>query len=88
MPKLLARPGLLFTGMKLLAQLYRAKIPVHLGIKPLQVQGDAASGVSGVRVRTARGENLKVQCDAVALGYHLRPETQLARSGRLPYALR
>lgn len=78
LPKLLARPGLLFTGMKLLAQLYRAKIPVHLGIKPLQVVGDAASGVSGVRVRTAGGKTLAVDCDAVALGYHLRPETQLA----------
>ncbi|WP_426138945.1 FAD-dependent oxidoreductase [Pseudomonas sp. DWP3-1-2] len=78
LPKLLARPGLLFTGMKLLAQLYRAKIPVHLRIKPLQVRGDALSGVSGVRVLTARGEDLTVDCDAVALGYHLRPETQLA----------
>ena len=78
LPKLLARPGLLFTGMKLLAQLYRAKIPVHLGISPLQVVGDAASGVSGVRVRIAGGKTLVVDCDAVALGYHLRPETQLA----------
>ncbi|RBH55986.1 MULTISPECIES: FAD/NAD(P)-binding oxidoreductase [Pseudomonas] len=78
LPKLLARPGLLFTGMKLLAQLYRAKIPVHLGIQPKQVLGDAAGGVSGVRVRTAAGATLNVACDAVALGYHLRPETQLA----------
>lgn len=78
LPKLLARPGLLFTGMKLLAQLYRAKIPVHLGITPLQVVGDAANGVSGVRISTAKGETLTIDCDAVALGYHLRPETQLA----------
>ncbi|WP_191487642.1 NAD(P)/FAD-dependent oxidoreductase [Pseudomonas sp. FEN] len=78
LPKLLARPGLLFSGMKLLAQLYRAKIALHLGIQPLQVLGDAASGVSGVRVRTANGETLSVECDALALGYHLRPETQLA----------
>ena len=78
LPKLLARPGVLFTGMKLLAQLYRAKIPVHLGVRPQQVLGDAANGVSGVRVLTARGETLNLDCDAVALGYHLRPETQLA----------
>ncbi|WHS58156.1 FAD-dependent oxidoreductase [Pseudomonas sp. G2-4] len=78
LPKLMARPGLLFTGLKLLAQLYRAKIPVHLGISPLQVLGDPVSGVSGVRVGTANGETLTVDCDAVALGYHLRPETQLA----------
>jgi len=77
LPKLLARPGLLFTGIKLLAQLYRAKVTVHLGIKPLQVLGDAASGVSGVRFNTANGRTLTVEADAVALGYHLRPETQL-----------
>lgn len=78
LPKLLARPGVLFTGMKLLAQLYRAKVPVHLGVRPQQVLGDAANGVSGVCVLTARGETLNLDCDAVALGYHLRPETQLA----------
>lgn len=47
LPKLLARPAVLFTGVKLLAQLYRAKVAVHLGIKPLQVMGDAANGVGG-----------------------------------------
>jgi NADPH-dependent 2,4-dienoyl-CoA reductase/sulfur reductase-like enzyme len=77
LPKLLARPGLLFTGIKLLAQLYRAKVAVHLGIKPLQVMGDAANGVMGVRFTTGSGREVTVQADAVALGYHLRPETQL-----------
>jgi NADPH-dependent 2,4-dienoyl-CoA reductase/sulfur reductase-like enzyme len=77
LPKLLARPGVLWTGMKLLAQLYRAKVPVHLGIKPQQVLGDAANGVAGVRFTTGSGRTLTVQADAVALGYHLRPETQL-----------
>jgi NADPH-dependent 2,4-dienoyl-CoA reductase/sulfur reductase-like enzyme len=78
LPKLLARPGVLFTGMKLLAKLYLARIPVHLGVEPQQVLGDAATGVSGLRVRTVRGTTLQLDCDAVALGYHLRPETQLA----------
>lgn len=78
LPKLLARPGLLFTGMKLLAQLYLARIPLHLGVEPLQVLGDATGGVSAVRVRTSHGDSLEFDCDAVAMGYHLRPETQLA----------
>ncbi|MCF5723213.1 NAD(P)/FAD-dependent oxidoreductase [Pseudomonas syringae] len=77
LPKLLARPGVLFTGLKLLAQLYRAKVAVHLGIKPLQVLGDAQNGVMGVRFTTGSGQVQTVQADAVALGYHLRPETQL-----------
>jgi NADPH-dependent 2,4-dienoyl-CoA reductase/sulfur reductase-like enzyme len=78
MPKLLSRPGLLFTGMKFLAQLRLAGVPVHLGVEPLEVTGDPQQGVSGVAVRTANGQTLKIDCDAVALGYHLRPETQLA----------
>lgn len=77
LPKLLARPAVLFTGLKLLAQLYRAKVAVHLGIKPLQVLGDAKEGVMGVRFSTGSGKTETVQADAVALGYHLRPETQL-----------
>ncbi|PQZ91177.1 MULTISPECIES: NAD(P)/FAD-dependent oxidoreductase [Pseudomonas] len=77
LPKLLARPAVLFTGLKLLAQLYRAKVAVHLGIKPLQVLGDAENGVMGVRFTTGGGRVETVQADAVALGYHLRPETQL-----------
>ncbi|OCW22679.1 NAD(P)/FAD-dependent oxidoreductase [Pseudomonas sp. S3E12] len=77
LPKLLARPGVLFTGITLLAQLYCAKVAVHLGVKPLQVMGDAANGVSGVRFATGNGQAVTVQADAVALGYHLRPETQL-----------
>ncbi|SET29585.1 FAD/NAD(P)-dependent oxidoreductase [Pseudomonas graminis] len=77
LPKLLARPGLLWTGMKFLAQLYQAKVPVHLGVKPLEVLGDAANGVAGVRFTTGSGKAVTVQADAVALGYHLRPETQL-----------
>ncbi|AIC20330.1 (2Fe-2S)-binding protein [Pseudomonas chlororaphis] len=78
LPKLLARPGLLWTGMKLLAQLCLARVPVHLGIQPVRVLGDALGGVSLVQVKTAKGDSLDVECDALALGYHLRPETQLA----------
>ncbi|MCQ3030751.1 FAD-dependent oxidoreductase [Pseudomonas syringae] len=77
-PKLLARPGVLLEGMKLLARLRSAKVPVHLGVEPLQVLGDAQAGVSGVRFKDGKGNPQQLDCDAVALGYHLRPETQLA----------
>lgn len=77
LPKLLARPAVLFTGFKLLAQLYCAKVRVHLGVKPLRVLGDGANGVMGVRFANGNGQAETVQADAVALGYHLRPETQL-----------
>ncbi|WP_122666843.1 NAD(P)/FAD-dependent oxidoreductase [Pseudomonas viridiflava] len=77
-PKLLARPGVLLEGMKLLARLRSAKVPVHLGVEPLQVLGNAQTGVSGVRFKDGKGHTQQLDCDAVALGYHLRPETQLA----------
>ncbi len=77
-PKLLARPGVLLEGMKLIARLRSAKVPVHLGVEPLQVLGDAQAGVSGVRFNDDKGTPQQLDCDAVALGYHLRPETQLA----------
>lgn len=78
LPNLLARPGVLFTGLQLLAKLYLARVQVRLGVEPLEILGDAEGGVSSVRVRTAQGGSLQINCDAVALGYHLRPETQLA----------
>jgi NADPH-dependent 2,4-dienoyl-CoA reductase/sulfur reductase-like enzyme len=78
LPKLLARPRMLFTGLQLMAKLFLAGIPVRLGVEPQQIVGEASTGVSAVRVRTAHGESLEIDCDAVALGYHLRPETQLA----------
>ncbi|MFJ4454723.1 FAD-dependent oxidoreductase [Pseudomonas sp. NPDC089392] len=78
LPKLLARPAVLLEGMKLLARLYRAKVPVHLGVQPLEILGDGQQGVSGVRFNSADGKPQHMACDALALGYHLRPETQLA----------
>lgn len=78
LPKLLARPAVLLEGARLLARLYRGKVPVHLGVEPQQVLGDARTGVSGVRFKTGDGRAVQLECDAVALGYHLRPETQLA----------
>jgi NADPH-dependent 2,4-dienoyl-CoA reductase/sulfur reductase-like enzyme len=77
LPKLLSRPELLISGFNLMSQLRKAKVPVHVGIQPLEMLGDAQNGVTGVRYR--KGEKtLTIDCDAVALGYHLRPETQLA----------
>lgn len=78
LPKLLARPAVLLEGTRLLARLYAARVAVHFGVQPLQVLGDEQAGVSAVRVADARGKALQIDCDAVALGYHLRPETQLA----------
>ncbi|MCE7796286.1 FAD-dependent oxidoreductase [Sphingobium sufflavum] len=42
--------------------------------------------VSGVTVRTADGGERHFACDAIAMGHHLRPETQLADLARCAFA--
>ncbi|MCG7403097.1 MULTISPECIES: FAD/NAD(P)-dependent oxidoreductase [Caballeronia] len=78
LPQLLAIPSALRKGVALMRVLKDARVPVHRGITPVEIRGTPEHGVQGVRVRQADGAMLQVGCDAVALGYHLRPETQLA----------
>jgi NADPH-dependent 2,4-dienoyl-CoA reductase/sulfur reductase-like enzyme len=78
LPRLLAMPSTLRKGIALAGVLRRAGVPVHRGVTPLAIDGSPEHGVTGVRVALANGETFEVECDAVALGYHLRPETQLA----------
>ncbi|SAK61798.1 BFD/(2Fe-2S)-binding domain-containing protein [Caballeronia fortuita] len=78
LPQLLAIPSALKKGIALMRVLKDARVPVHRGITPVEIRGTSEHGVQGVRVRQADGAMLEVDCDAVALGYHLRSETQLA----------
>jgi NADPH-dependent 2,4-dienoyl-CoA reductase/sulfur reductase-like enzyme len=78
LPLLLAIPSTLKKGIGLMSVLKRAGVPVHRGITPVAIDGTPEHGVQGVRVTLADGSQFEVKCDAVALGYHLRSETQLA----------
>ncbi|KVK71580.1 FAD/NAD(P)-dependent oxidoreductase [Burkholderia sp. MSMB1498] len=78
LPKLLARPDALFKGARLVASLKERGVTIETGVTPIEIHGGDACGVTGVSYRDARGEARRIGCDAVALGYHLRPETQLA----------
>ncbi|SAK81111.1 BFD/(2Fe-2S)-binding domain-containing protein [Caballeronia temeraria] len=78
LPQLLAIPSTLKKGIALMRVLKDARVSVHRGITPVEIRGTPERGVLGVRVRQADGAMLDVKCDAVALGYHLRSETQLA----------
>lgn len=84
LPKLLARPGLLRNGLSFIAALRRAGVPVLSGIDPVEING-GADGVTGVAFLDARGRRRELTCDAVAMGYHLRPETQLADLARCAF---
>ncbi len=74
---LLAQPAALWNGVGLTMALRRARVPLFFGAEPVAIEGDAENGVSGLSFR-ARGGLQTVSCDAVAMGYHLRPEAQLA----------
>jgi NADPH-dependent 2,4-dienoyl-CoA reductase/sulfur reductase-like enzyme len=78
MAKLLAMPGNLWRGLLLELALRRRGIHIYAGVEPVAIEGDAKTGVAAVSFKEARGRACRISCDAVALGYHLRPETQLA----------
>ncbi len=85
LPELLAAPTALWKGVALTLSLSGAGVPVHTGIELLEIAGTAEGGVSGISFKDSSGRVRKLQCDAVALGYHLRPETQLADLARCEF---
>ena len=85
LPKLLARPSVLLKGMALVAGIQRAGVPVLTGITPIEITGSPENGVQGVLIRDTHGKERSFECDAVAMGYHLRPETQLADLARCAF---
>ncbi|MCX2861091.1 FAD/NAD(P)-binding oxidoreductase [Paucibacter sp. PLA-PC-4] len=82
---LLSRPRLLWIGLQLKSLLRRAGVVLLNGVTPLQIEGSAENGVSGVRVRDAQGREQRFDADAVGLGWHLRAESQLADIARCEF---
>lgn len=83
LPSLLARPDNLLKGLSYLLRLHRQGILVRTSVTPVAIEGDA-SGPRAVVVEH-HGERMEIACDAVGLGYHLRPETQLADLARCEF---
>jgi bacterioferritin-associated ferredoxin len=86
LPKLLSQPGILWGGVALTRALKRAGVAIHSGVTPIEIMGEEEGGVSGIAIRTASGRELTIACDAVGMGHHLRPETQLADLARCDFA--
>ncbi|WP_118133486.1 NAD(P)/FAD-dependent oxidoreductase [Oceanicella sp. SM1341] len=76
LPGLMARPAVLAKGLVLRAKLLRAGVPVHQGVTLTRITGSGEA--DGISWRDARGAEHHIAAEAVALGWHLRPETQLA----------
>ena len=75
-PDLMAAPGTLARGLGYMRALWRNRVPIHHGIRLRAFEG--TDGVEQVRFRDHRDREHVIACDAVALGFGLKPETQLA----------
>lgn len=75
------RPAILAQGIRYMADLMRAGVPLHSGITPVTIdprEDGPDLRVRGVTWRNARGQIRHTAGDAVGVGYGLRSETQLA----------
>ncbi|SJZ38081.1 NADPH-dependent 2,4-dienoyl-CoA reductase, sulfur reductase [Enhydrobacter aerosaccus] len=85
-----AAPGLLRDSITFAKGLYymgsvKARgIPTVHGAIPLAIEHDETA-VTGVRFRDARGREQRVACDAVGMGWGLKPESQLADLAGIPF---
>jgi len=80
---LIVRPGFLLRGLRFRVALMAAGVGVENGVTPIAIDGEAE--VSAVRYRIGNGSERHVECDAVAMGFHLRSETQLADLAGCPF---
>lgn len=76
LPRLAVVPMALLKGLYYVAWLRRQKVPIHTGVTPLRVEG--RERVAGIAVRSSSGAVMHVECDGLAMGYHVQAETQLA----------
>jgi NADPH-dependent 2,4-dienoyl-CoA reductase/sulfur reductase-like enzyme len=81
-PDLAAVPGTLMRGLGYMAALRRAGVALHHGTTLRAFEG--GGGVEAVRFRSRRGKEITLACDAIALGFGLKPETQLAELAGAP----
>jgi NADPH-dependent 2,4-dienoyl-CoA reductase/sulfur reductase-like enzyme len=88
--KAMAAPGLLRGGGTFAKGLYymawlRARgVRIAEGVTPGAIEG-GAEGVTAVAWRDAAGREHRVACDAVGIGWGLKPEAQLADLAAVPF---
>jgi len=75
LPALLQQPAVLAKGLYYIAWLRAHGVPLHAGARPMRAVG--STRVTALEWRDASGQH-SLACDAIAFGYGLRSETQLA----------
>jgi NADPH-dependent 2,4-dienoyl-CoA reductase/sulfur reductase-like enzyme len=80
--ELAAAPSTLARGLGYMAALRRGGVSLHHGVKLHAFEGTTV--VEAVRFRDRRGEEITLTCDAVALGFGIKPETQLVELAGVP----
>ncbi len=71
-------------GLYYMASLWSGGVPLHHGVTPLAVEGEGYA--EGLAFRDATGATQKIEADAVAMGFGLRPETQIADLAHCEFA--
>lgn len=77
-PLLVLRPMLALRGVRQIAALRQAGVSIHFGVHPAEVTADGEGQVAGLRWRQG-AQTSHTPLRAVALGWHLRSETQIAQ---------
>jgi NADPH-dependent 2,4-dienoyl-CoA reductase/sulfur reductase-like enzyme len=86
LPNLLCQPAVLWNGVALTRDIKKAGIPVLYGVTPVEIVGSPETGVGSLRFRASDGTEHDIDCDAIGMGHHLRPEAQLADLARCDFA--
>ncbi|MCV9941120.1 FAD-dependent oxidoreductase [Boseaceae bacterium BT-24-1] len=84
LPALLRAPRTLLRGISYMGASLRAGTQMLHGVTPVAVEGEVR--VEALLLRDAQGRERRFACDAVALGYGLKPETQLADLAQAEFA--
>lgn len=85
-----AAPGLMLGGTTFAKGLYytawlkRRGVRMAEGITPMLIEGDGQS-MAAIRWRDATGREHRTECDAIGMGWGLKPEAQLADLAGVPF---
>lgn len=82
-PRLLANLPIFLRGLRYLAELRLRGVPLVEGATPLAIEGEVSA--KALRWRDAAWREHSTACDAVAIGFGLKPEAQLADLAGVPF---